>query len=95
LGFLGFLGFGVTLLQFSAMSPFEGFEPIFGAAQGQLELRTSHDELLLPPFLLCVRARDGDHLVIHVTDFHANTWHADMSTEFLEDLVHNFILQFD
>ncbi|KAG0621416.1 hypothetical protein M758_3G018200 [Ceratodon purpureus] len=67
------------------MSTFEGFEPIFGAAQGQLETATSHGPAQLP-FLLCLRASDSDHLVIHVTDFHANTWCANMSTEFLDDL---------
>lgn len=70
---------------FSAMTTFEGFEAVFGAAEGQLEHPSNHDLVLLP-FLFYLRADDGDHLLVHVTDFHANTWFADMSTEYLEDL---------
>lgn len=70
-------------LEFSAMSTFEGFEPIFGAAEGQLVCATSGEALT---FLFYLREGGSEHLVIHVTDFHANTWYAELSTEFLEDL---------
>lgn len=73
----------------STFEGFEGFEPVFGSAQGKLEPPATRDLL---PFLFCLRAKDSDHLVIHVTDFHANTWYADMSTEFLEDLVGTHLL---
>ena len=68
------------------MATFEGFDPVFGVADGQLD-STSQDLL---PFLFYLRAGNGNHLTVHVTDFHANTWWANMSTEDLEDLVHNF-----
>ncbi|XP_024382031.1 uncharacterized protein [Physcomitrium patens] len=65
------------------MTAFGGFEPVFGKAQGRLESSPSHDLL---PFLFYLRAKNSDHLLIHLTDFHANTWYSDMSTEYLEDM---------
>lgn len=78
-------------LQLSAMTAFGGFEPVFGKAQGRLESSPSHDLL---PFLFYLRAKNSDHLLIHLTDFHANTWYSDMSTEYLEDMVHFLFLEF-
>lgn len=65
------------------MRTLEGFEPVFGEARGQLDSATLHHL----PFLFYLRAKGSDHLLIHVTDFHGNTWYANMSTDFLEDLV--------
>lgn len=75
-------GFWDAGLSVCAMTTFKGFEPVFGAAQGQLEPPAIHDLL---PFLFYLRATDSDHLLLQITDFHANTWYADMSIEYMEE----------
>lgn len=68
------------------MTTLEGFEPVFGSAQ--LESSSSSSSVDADPmFLFCLQPKGDDHLEVYVTDFHANTWYCDMSTEFLEDKV--------
>lgn len=66
------------------MGTVEGFDPIYGAAQGQLEASPSQ---ALLPFVFCMRAKDDYHLQINITDFHTNTWQVELTIEDLEDKV--------
>jgi len=66
---------------------FQDFEPIF--AEPKLEWKPPHTSQSHPlrPFLFHVHAPDSSHLVIHVTDFHSDTWEAHLSVSSLEDIV--------
>lgn len=63
---------------------FENFEPIFGESKVDSTTQSSSP---LPQFLLHAYASDYSHLVIHVTDFHSDTWEAQLSVSRLEDIV--------
>lgn len=69
------------------MTTLEGFEPVFGSAQLESSSSSSSSVDADPKFLFCLQPKGDDHLEVYVTDFHANTWWCDMSTEFLEDKV--------
>lgn len=62
---------------------FEDFEPIFGKPK----VESAHSSHPLRPFLFHAYAPDSSHLVIHVTDFHSDTWEARLSISLLEDIV--------
>lgn len=66
---------------------FQDFEPIF--AELKLEWKPPHTCQSHPsrPFLFHVHAPDSSHLVIHVTDFHSDTWEAHLSVSSLEDIM--------
>lgn len=66
---------------------FQHFEPIF--AEPKLELKP-HTSSPLRPFLFHAYAPDSSHLLIHVTDFHTDTWEAHLSISLLEDIVSIF-----
>ncbi|XP_061346876.1 uncharacterized protein LOC133292479 [Gastrolobium bilobum] len=62
---------------------FEDFDPIF--CEPKVE-RAAHSSCPLHPFLFHAYAPDSSHLVIHVTDFHSDTWEAQLSVSLLEDI---------
>ncbi|XP_054806472.1 uncharacterized protein LOC129309114 [Prosopis cineraria] len=62
---------------------FEDFEPIFCEPQVEFSAQSSFP---LPQFLLHAYAPVSSHLVIHVTDFHSDTWEAPLSVSRLEDI---------
>lgn len=63
----------------------EGFEPVYGRAEGQQpEAAVPHAML---PFIFALRSPDASHIHLLATDFHSNTWHALKSLEQLEWLV--------
>jgi len=66
---------------------FQDFEPIF--AQPKLEWKPPPHTSSPPlrPFLFHAHAPHSSHLVIHVTDFHSDTWEAHLSVSSLEDIV--------
>ena len=72
----------------------EGFEPVFGAAEGALEEESIPCALLPFVFYLhstisaCDRRRNR-LLRLQVTDFHSNTWQIIQTTDLLDDLVCN------
>lgn len=63
---------------------FEDFDPIFG--EPKVEWAT-HSSCPLRPFMFHAYAPDSSHLLIHVTDFHSETWEAHLSVSMLEDIV--------
>lgn len=66
---------------------FQDFEPIF--AQPKLEWKPPPHTSSPPlrPFLFHAHAPHSSHLVIHVTDFHSDTWEAHLSVSSLEDIM--------
>jgi hypothetical protein len=86
---LGFGELGENLQRhLDVMTTLEGFEPVFGSAQLESSSSSSASSVAADPmFLFCLQPKGDDHLQVYVTDFHANTWYCDMSTEFLEDKV--------
>lgn len=63
---------------------FQDFEPIFAEPKLEWKPHCSHP---LRPFLFHVHPPDSSHLVIHVTNFHSDTWEAHLSVSSLEDIV--------
>ncbi|OIW17819.1 hypothetical protein TanjilG_02447 [Lupinus angustifolius] len=62
---------------------FENLEPIFGEPKVEW---VGHSSCPLRPFLFHVYVPDSFHLVIHVTDFHSDTWGVHLSISMLEDI---------
>ena len=70
----------------------EGFEPVFGEAEGALEEESIPCALLPFVFYLhsTISASDRSRirlLRLQVTDFHSNTWQTIQTSDLLEDLV--------
>ncbi|KAK2384877.1 U2 small nuclear ribonucleoprotein auxiliary factor protein [Trifolium repens] len=63
---------------------FQDFEPIF--AEPKLEWKPHTSSSSLRPFLFHAYAPHSSHLIIHVTDFHSDTWEANLSVSLLEDI---------
>lgn len=67
---------------------FQDFDPIFGEPKVEC---APHSSCQLRSFLFHAYAPDSSHLVIHVTDFHSDTWEAHLSLSLLEDIVSIFV----
>jgi hypothetical protein len=70
---------------------FQDFEPIFAEPKLEWKPHTSSSSSLRP-FLFHAYAPHSSHLIIHVTDFHSDTWEANLSVSLLEDIVSKKLL---
>ncbi|KAI5071114.1 hypothetical protein GOP47_0013365, partial [Adiantum capillus-veneris] len=61
----------------------EGFNAVFGQAEGSLEEAVP---CALLPFVFLLHSSDGKNLRFHISDFHSNTWQAVRTPELLEEL---------
>lgn len=61
----------------------EGFRPVFGEANAELETAAPH---ALLPMIFFIHALNDGSLRLQITDFHANTWQAFKTLDQLEEL---------
>jgi hypothetical protein len=57
-----------------------------------VEWKSHTSSYSLRPFPFHAYAPHSSHILIHVTDFHSNTWEANLSVLLLEDIVSKKLL---